>query len=355
MTKRDLIPRIARWWLIAQEFNFTVEYRPGIKMAHVDALSRNPVEDVSEHPEINILEVNITKEDWILSAQLQDQHCKHIIEVLSRKPIDADEKCIHKEYVLKDQRLYKATEKGPKWYVPKRARRTLAAYYHDKRGHLATEKTVKALSDFYWFPRMRKYIQRYISSCLECLYNKTPTGKQEGFLHSIEKVSTPMDTIHVDHLGPFVKSTKGNSYLIVAVDGFTKYLWAKAVASTKTKALIQFLEETVSVFGIPRRIICDRGTCYTSNVFREFTERLGIKLILNATATPRANGQVERYNRTILASLSATADDERKWDRHIDSIRFGINSSVQSVTRKSPHELLFGYKVRMTHSSPKRS
>lgn len=49
-------------------------------------------------------------------------------------------------------------------------------------------------------------------------------------------------------------------------------------------------------------------------------------------------------NRTILTSLAATADDERKWDNVIGSIRFGINSAVQSVTGKSPHELLFGYK-----------
>lgn len=41
LTKRDLVPRIARWWLQISEYNFEIEYRPGVNMAHVDALSRN--------------------------------------------------------------------------------------------------------------------------------------------------------------------------------------------------------------------------------------------------------------------------------------------------------------------------
>ena len=44
LVKRDLIPRIGRWWLSTLEYDFEVEFRPGTKMAHADALSRNPVE-----------------------------------------------------------------------------------------------------------------------------------------------------------------------------------------------------------------------------------------------------------------------------------------------------------------------
>jgi hypothetical protein len=43
LTKRDLVPRIGRWWL-TQEFDFDVVYRPGTKMAHVGALRRNSVQ-----------------------------------------------------------------------------------------------------------------------------------------------------------------------------------------------------------------------------------------------------------------------------------------------------------------------
>lgn len=47
LTKRDLIPRIARWWVQLQKYDCTIEYRPGVSMAHADALSRNPVNSSS--------------------------------------------------------------------------------------------------------------------------------------------------------------------------------------------------------------------------------------------------------------------------------------------------------------------
>lgn len=41
ISKKELVPRIARWWLFLQDYNFEVKHRPGTQMKHVDALSRN--------------------------------------------------------------------------------------------------------------------------------------------------------------------------------------------------------------------------------------------------------------------------------------------------------------------------
>lgn len=63
-SKRDLIPRVARWWLRVQEFDFEIIHKPGKSMQHVDALSRNAVE----------VDINtINAEDWFLAVQLQDE------------------------------------------------------------------------------------------------------------------------------------------------------------------------------------------------------------------------------------------------------------------------------------------
>lgn len=119
-------------------------------------------------------------------------------------------------------------------------------------------------------PRMKKYIRRYISCCLACLYNKTPGGKQPGFLHPIEKFDVPMHTMHLDHLGPFVPSRRKNTYIITAIDGFTKFLFLKAVRSTKVGPVLRFLDEIFDTFGVARRIVCDRGSCFTSKKFAEY-------------------------------------------------------------------------------------
>ena len=76
--KINLIPRIARWWLEIQEFDFNVEYRAGAKMGHVDALSRVVVQGEISEVDVNL--VNVEENDWILSAQLHDDRCKNIIE-----------------------------------------------------------------------------------------------------------------------------------------------------------------------------------------------------------------------------------------------------------------------------------
>lgn len=157
----------------------------------------------------------------LLSAQLTDEHCRRIHQVFLERQRDNDAQQIHKEYLYKNNRIYKVTSDGPRWLVPKRAKRALTSYYHDSAGHSSLGKILSTLSKNYSFPIMRKYVNRYICCCLMCAYNQEPSGKGPGVLNPIEKVSAPMDTVHIDHLGPFVKSTKGNSDLIVAVDAFT--------------------------------------------------------------------------------------------------------------------------------------
>lgn len=69
-----------------------------------------------------------------------------------------------------------------------------------------------------------------------------------------------MHTIHIDHLGLFVESKAWNKYVITAVDGFTKFLFVKAVLTTKVGPVLSFLDGIFDTFGVPRRIICDRDS-----------------------------------------------------------------------------------------------
>ena len=155
-----------------------------------------------------------------------------------------------------------------------------------------------------------------------------------------------MHTLHIDHLEPFVKSKKGNNYLIVAIDAFTKFVFLKAVPSTNTLPVENFLKDVFSKFGVPFRIICDRGTNFTSKSFESFCTNWGIKRVLNATATPKANGQCERYNRSILESLMASITDESHWDQVLCDLQWSVNNVPSSTTGKSAYELLFGIKGR---------
>lgn len=79
---------------------------------------------------------------------------------------------------------------------------------HDDVGHCGFGKTLQRIRKNYWFAKMRKFVKKYVSSCLECSHHKAPGGKREGELHPIDKPSVPFHTVHGDHLGPFIKSKK---------------------------------------------------------------------------------------------------------------------------------------------------
>ena len=136
-------------------------------------------------------------------------------------------------------------------------------------------------------------------------------------------------------------------YLLVIIDGFTKFVNITPVRNTKTSSTIKVFREHMSYFGTPMRLVTDRGTSFTSKSFSSFIKSLGIKHVLNAVATPRANGQVETFNRSILEALSASTCDknDKTWDNHVHNIQLGLNTTMHKTTGKSPSELLFGFKV----------
>jgi hypothetical protein len=104
---------------------------------------------------------------------------------------------------------------------------------------------------------MRRFVQKYIDSCIPCTYHKLKAGEQPGYLHPFNKIAIPFHTVHVDHLGPFPKSSEGWSYLFLLIDAFTKFIFIRPVRSTKSTHVIRELQEMIPIFGVPNRLICD--------------------------------------------------------------------------------------------------
>nr|CAI5818469.1 unnamed protein product [Callosobruchus analis] len=153
-------------------------------------------------------------------------------------------------------------------YVPAMAKFGVLGKYHDDIGHPATERCLAVLAGTYWFPKMRRFVSKYVKSCLRCA--KGQYGRGEGLLHPIERWAIPFDTVHVDHLGPFVKSVRGNSYILILVDGFTKFVVAKPCKTLRSSEAIARLSEVFGEFGIPRRVVTDQGKAFKSKEFKAF-------------------------------------------------------------------------------------
>lgn len=193
--------------------------------------------------------------------------------------------------------------------VPKEMRKVFAVKYHDQMGHFGLDRSMAKLLKYFWFPGARRYMRQHIEIYLECLMYKKRAGKKHGLLNPIPPGRRPFEVIHMDHLGPFVKSLKKNKELLVVIDNLTRFVTLYPMRDTKTRNVMKALEDLVTRRGLLRTIITDRGTCFTAKNFEDFCLKNGIRHVLNSCRHPQANGMVERVNRTLLPILAISSDD----------------------------------------------
>lgn len=325
MNKKHMNPRIARWALLFQNYDFSIEHRAGSRMKHVDALSRNT--------NILILTEN-TFEQTLSIKQIEDRDINKLKEQLSRSE--------DKYFEMRNGLVYRKYKDGLLFYVPGSMEASVIRSVHEEYGHLGVEKTSEVILRTFWFLNLREKVKSFISNCLKCITYSPVYGRKEGELHSIPKTPYPFDTIHIDHYGPLEKTGKKNKYLFVIIDAFTKFVRLYPCKTTNAVEVIKYMHEYFRCYSKPRRVVSDRGSAFTSNAFKEFLTEARIDLVLVATATPRGNGQVERVNRCITAILSKKTVTLNKWDKVLSEVEYALNNMTCASTGEAPSKLLFG-------------
>ncbi|XP_036346535.1 uncharacterized protein K02A2.6-like, partial [Rhagoletis pomonella] len=219
---------------------------------------------------------------------------------------------------------------------------------HEKIGHLGTEKCYNQIRKAYWFENMRDKISRFIQNCIKCIIYSAPARSNEHNLFSIPKKPIPFDTLHLDHFGPLPAIKSKRKHILVAIDAFTKFVKLYPVNSTSTKEVCCSLDKYFSYYSRPRRIITDRGTCFTSLEFSNFLLKRNIGHVKVAVASPQANGQVERVNRVLKTMLSKLTEtiDHADWTAKLSQVEYALNNTVHSTTKHTPSDLLFGVNQR---------
>lgn len=162
---------------------------------------------------------------------------------------------------------------------------------------------------------MKEKVQKYIENCLKCIMHSVPTRNCQN-LHSIPKKPFPFDTLHIDHYGPL--PCISIKHILGICDAFTKFVKLYAVINTSAKETIKALEKYFEYFGRPRRIIMDRASSFTCTEFTEFMKKNNIVQVLNATASPQANGQIERVNRVLTPMIGKYSEksNQEDWSHH---------------------------------------
>ena len=181
----------------------------------------------------------------------------------------------------------------------------------------------------------------YVKSCNKCQKRNKPKGKNE--LHSIE-AKEPFYMVGIDFVGPLPITEKGNKYIIVAMDYFTKWPEAKAVKEATAKEVSTFiLEEIICRHGCPKRILSDRGSHFNNEMIKELMGKFKIKHGFSIPYHPKTNGLVERFNKTLKESLAKLKEDEN-WDKMIAPTLFAYRSKIQESVKIEPFYLVYGRK-----------
>lgn len=334
MSKRDLCVRVARWALSLEEFRYTIEHRPGKSMTHVNALSRNPLPSclVVDECEVGLLAA-------LRRAQQDDPELQELRVSLEKKDISG--------YVLRGGLMFKEDAGEAKLIVPKRMQTQIIRRAHDQ-GHFSTSKTEALIKSNYWMPNLKSKVELVIRSCVSCILAERKTGKQECFLTPIEKGCVPMDTYHIDHLGPLPSTKKSYQHILVVIDAFSMFTWMFAVKSTSAADVISRLSKMSTTFGNPRRIISDRGTAFTSREFANYCDEQNIEHSLIVTGVPRGNGQVERVNRTVIPLLTKlSAPKSAEWYKHLHTAQLYLNTTTHRSIATSAFNVFLGIRPRV--------
>lgn len=166
LKKRDLTPKVARWVLLLDLYDYVIEHRSGSQMRHTDALSRNCYEAV----------MVVTLHDQIKQAQDCDEGLKAIKEILRERPFA--------DYYLERGLLYKGMSK--QLVIPKSMETEIIRRVHE-RGHFSKKKMIELIGKDYFIKNVNNKIEEFLVTCITCLLATRKEGHQEGFLHSIDK------------------------------------------------------------------------------------------------------------------------------------------------------------------------
>jgi len=329
MKKININPRIARWSLVLQNYRFELKHRSSDKMVHVDCLSRH----------IMVIN-NISVEDEIMYKQLMDPKLKEIASELEIKE--------SKYFVLINGLLFRNYNDKELFVVPELMINNVIRLYHDDMGHVGVDKTIHGILNHYWFPCLKLRVRQYLDNCVKCLSHSITTGKMEGEMELVEVKAVPMHTVHLDHFGPLEETADKYKYILVVVDAYSKYVWLYPCKSTTTNEVIEHLSVLFISFGLPERMISDRGTAFSSKNFASFAQEKEIKHIMTAVASPWANGQVERVNRFLKSTLAKVTENATEWKKCLGKVQQVINNTWHKSINTTPSKLLLGYEQRNT-------
>ncbi|GJY46074.1 reverse transcriptase domain-containing protein, partial [Tanacetum coccineum] len=185
-------------------------------------------------------------------------------------------------------------------------------------GHYGANYTAKKIFDsgFYW-PTIYKDAHDFVTQCDICQRQGKISQRDEMPQNSIQ-VCEIFDIWGIDFMGPF-QSSRGNKYILVAVDYLSKLVETKVLPTNDARVVCKFLKTLFSRFGAPHTIISDRGTHFCNDQFAKVSNR-GLKRILERTV----------------------GENRASWSDKLDDALWAFRTAYKTPIGCTPYKLVYG-------------
>ncbi|CAL1359337.1 unnamed protein product [Linum trigynum] len=197
------------------------------------------------------------------------------------------------------------------------------------------------LQGYYW-PRIKKDTKKFVKQCHKCQLNARQHHTPSTELHG--NVNPWPFAQWGDLPGPFPTAKGKRKYIIVAVDYFTKWIEAEALASITTQQVVCFLRNNVLTrFGVPNLFIFDHSKQFDCAEVIDFCDEVDAIARFASVAYPQDNGQAEAANKSILHSLhTRLVEAKGNWAEELHTVLWAHRTTFKAATGETTFTLTYG-------------
>ena len=321
--------RHAKWMEFIETFPYVIKYKQGKENIVADALSRR-------YALVSTLNAKLLGFEYVKELYVNDNDFASVY--------GACEKATFGKFYRLDGYLFREN----KLCVPNSSMRELLvreAHGGGLMGHFGVRKTLDVLHEHFYWPKMKRDVERVCARCVTCRQAKSRV-LPHGLYTPLPVPSAPWVDISMDFVLGLPRSKKGRDSIFVVVDRFSKM--AHFISCHKiddaTHIADLFFKEIVRLHGVPKSIVSDRDVKFLSYFWKVLWGKMGTKLLFSTTCHPQTDGQTEVVNRTLSTLLRTIIQKNLKnWEDCLPFIEFAYNRSVHSTTDFSPFEIVYGF------------
>ena len=343
-------PRILRWGLRLQSYDFTIKHIPG-STNPADMLSIKPIryttaaltqsEETEEYVN-KLLVYSIPKAitlSEIIHESTADEQLKKISECITKNNWPRSDVELSPYFNVRHELMTKSgvLMKGHRIVIPKSLQAHTLKLAHES--HQGIVKTKALLREKVWWPSIDKDVEDMIKKCIPCL-SMAPKGPPEPMKSF--SMTKPWDRVHVDICGPF---PDGSSVLGV-IDASTRWPDIHIINSTKSDTVVSCLEKTFSTHGYPETMITDNAPNLVSVDVSSYCSETGIKHEKSIPYWPQGNAEIERFYRTLGKAIKTMTAEGRNWKKEIFKFLLSYRNTPHCSTGSSPAMLLMNRKLK---------